>query len=98
MMDAPDIFASLWAGLRPWAESLGVLAIGAAGGFVALFLARLMLRHGLERNNPVLGGSLRARSIGVLAWFLPVLGVYLALPASGPATEQPWLARCWSAY
>jgi small-conductance mechanosensitive channel len=92
MMDAPDIFASLWAGLRPWAESLGVLAIGAAGGFVALFLARLMLRHGLERNNPVLGGSLRARSIGVLAWFLPVLGVYLALPASGPATEQAWLA------
>jgi small-conductance mechanosensitive channel len=92
MTDSTDILASLWAGARPWAESLGILAIGAVAGFAALLVARLALRHGLERRNPLLAGSLRDRCSGTLAWFLPLLGIYLVLPASGPAANQDWLA------
>jgi small-conductance mechanosensitive channel len=91
MTDSPDIFASLWSGLRPWAESLVVLSLGAVAGLVAVFVARLILRFGLRKRNPVLANSLRARCGGVLSIFLPLLGIYLALPFAGPAAEQPWL-------
>lgn len=91
MTDSPDILASLWSGLRPWAESLVVLSLGAVAGLVAVFVARVILKLGLQKRNPVLANSLRARCGGVLSIFLPLLGVYLALPLSGPAAEQPWL-------
>lgn len=91
MTDSPDILASLWSGLRPWAESLVVLSLGAVAGLLAVFVARLILRLGLQKRNPVLADSLRVRCGGVLSIFLPLLGVYLALPLSGSAAEQPWL-------
>jgi small-conductance mechanosensitive channel len=91
MSDSPDIFASLWTGARPWAESLVVLSAGVTLGLVALFVAGLVLRYGLRRGNPVLADALRTHCAGVLAWFLPLLGAYLALPVAGTAAEQPWL-------
>lgn len=91
MTDSPDILATLWSGLRPWAESLGVLSLGAAAGLVAASVARLILRLGLQRRRPALAKSLRARCGGVVTGFLPLIGVYLALPLAGPAAEQAWL-------
>lgn len=91
MSDSPDILSSLWTGAQPWAESLVVLGGGAALGLVALVVARLLLRHGVRRGNPALADSLKARCAGVLAWVLPLLGIFLAVPVSGPAAEQPWL-------
>lgn len=91
MMDSPDFLASLWTGARPWAESLLALGGGMAVGLVAAFLVSLVLRYGVRRGNPALADSLRANGAGVLAWFLPLVGIYLALPLSGPATELSWL-------
>ena len=91
MSDSPDILSSLWTGVQPWAESLVVLGGGAVLGLVALLVARLLLRHGVRRGNPVLAESLKSRCAGVLAWVLPLLGIFLTVPVSGPAAEQPWL-------
>jgi small-conductance mechanosensitive channel len=91
MEGSAEIFASLWAELRPWAESLWVLTVGVAAGFAVLVVARLVLRHGLARRNPALAESLRARLSGPMGWFLPLLGLYLVLPAAGPAAQQAWL-------
>lgn len=91
MRDSTDTLGSLWAALRPWAESLGVLVLGALLGLVALFVARLLLEQGIRRGNPDLADSLRARCGGVAAWFLPLLGLYLAHPLAGPLIEQAWL-------
>jgi small-conductance mechanosensitive channel len=92
MSDSPEILNSLWTGARPWAESLAVLGIGFGIGLLALLVAGLVLKHGIRRGNPALAESLRSHCAGVAAWFLPLLGVYLALPLSGPAMDQPWLA------
>jgi small-conductance mechanosensitive channel len=91
MSDSPEILASLWSGARPWAESLVVLGVGFGIGLLALLVAGLVLKHGVRRGNPALADSLRSHCAGVAGWFLPLLGVYLALPLSGPAAEQPWL-------
>jgi small-conductance mechanosensitive channel len=90
MTDAPEILASLWTDLRPWAESLGVLGLGALFGLLALGVWRFVVSHGLHRRNPVLADSMRRHGAAVLAWFLPLFGVYLALPVSGPVAAQPW--------
>ena len=86
-----DIFASLWAGALPWAESLLALGAGMVGGLLAVFVARLLLKYGVRRGDPALADSLRSRVTGPLAWFLPVLGVYLALPLAGRTADQEWL-------
>jgi small-conductance mechanosensitive channel len=91
MSESPDILSSLWTGARPWAESLVVLGGGAALGIAMLLVAGLVLRHGLRRGNPVLADSVKKHGAGVLAWFLPVFGVYLALPVAGRAADEPWL-------
>ncbi len=91
MNDSPDIFASLWTGARPWAESLAVLGLGFTIGLAALFVAGLALRLVLRRGSPELADSLKHRCTGVLAWLLPVLGIYLALPVAGRAADEPWL-------
>lgn len=92
MTDSTDILGALAEGLRPWAESLAILGAAAVAGLIGLFLLRIMLRHGIERRNPALAASLRAREMGVVAWFLPLLGVYLVLPVSGRAAEQAGIA------
>jgi small-conductance mechanosensitive channel len=91
MSESPDLFASLWSDAWPWLESLVVLSIGVILGFAALLAVRLVLKHILGRGNRTLADSLRQHCTGVLAWFLPLLGLYLLLPAAGPAAEQPWL-------
>ena len=91
MRDSTDTLGSLWAGTRPWAESLGVLLLGALLGLAALFVARLLLEQGLRRGTPALADSLKARCGGVAAWFLPLLGLYLARPLAGPVHDQAWL-------
>jgi small-conductance mechanosensitive channel len=91
MTESPDIFASLWSGTRPWVESLVVLGVGGLIALAAIFVLGPVLRYLVRRGNPALADSLRARCAPVLAWLLPVLGVYLALPVSGVAADQPWL-------
>lgn len=91
MTDSADIFGSLWAGLRPWAESIAVLGIGAGAGLLAAAAVSLVLRHGVHRHNAPLADSLRTHCSRTLGWFLPLLGMYLALPLSGPAAERAWL-------
>ena len=92
MTDSTDIFGSIWAGLRPWAESIVVLGIGVTAGLAALFVVSLVLRHGVRRHNAPLADSVRTHCSRTLGWFLPLLGVYLALPLSGPVADQPWVA------
>ena len=91
MQETSNILGSLWDSTRPWAEGLAVLGIGAAAGLLAVFVARLLLKLFLARRNPSVAESVRQRWMGVLAWFLPLLGVYLALPAADRADELPWL-------
>ena len=91
MTDSTDFFAALWTGARPWLESLAILAGGAVVGLVALVVVRMLLRHGLGRHNTELSTALRQRSTGVLAWFLPLLGAYLALPLAERLANQDWL-------
>ena len=91
MNDSPDILGSLWSGARPWAESLVVLSGGLALGFVALLVLGLVFRLGLRRSNPMIAEALKTRCASVFGWFLPLLGVYLAVPVAGVAAEQAWL-------
>jgi len=91
MTDSTEFFAALWTDARPWLESLGVLGIGALVGLAALIVVRIVLRHGLERHKPQMSAALRQRSTGVLAWFLPLLGAYLALPLAERLAKQEWL-------
>jgi len=91
MTDSADLFATLWTAARPWLESLGILASGAALGLVALVVIRLVLRHALQRRDPPLFDSLRRRVTGMLAWFLPLMGAYLALPLAERLAEHHWL-------
>src|SRR6056297_4265354 len=79
MNDSNDMLSTLWAALRPWAESLGLLVI------------RLFMSHGLQRRNPTLADALRAHNLRTLGWFLPLLGVYLALPLAERIAGQPWV-------
>jgi small-conductance mechanosensitive channel len=91
MGESPDVFTFLWTGARPWAESLVVLGAGATLGFAALLVATVILKHGVRRSHPIFAESFLSRCLGVLAWFLPMLGIYLALPVAGRAAEQVWL-------
>jgi len=91
MTDSTEFFAALWTDARPWLESLGILGIGALVGLAALIVVRIVLRHGLERHKPQMSAALRQRSTGVLAWFLPLLGAYLALPLAERLAKQEWL-------
>ena len=91
MQDPSEFLATLWDGTRDWAEGLAALAVGAAAGLLAVFAARLLLKLFLARQHPVLAESVRRHTMGLLGWFLPLLGVYLALPATDEAAEVPWL-------
>ena len=91
MSESPDILGSLWSGARPWAESLVVLSGGLAFGFAALLVLGLIFRFGLRRSNPMIADALKTRCASVFGWFLPLLGVYLAVPLAGVAAEQAWL-------
>jgi small-conductance mechanosensitive channel len=95
MSDSPNPLASIWTGAwtgaRPWAESAVILAAGMVLGMIALVVLRLVLRHGLLRGNPALADSIRTHTGAVFAWFLPLLGIYLALPLAGRAAEERWL-------
>ncbi|HKK03941.1 MAG TPA: mechanosensitive ion channel domain-containing protein [Gammaproteobacteria bacterium] len=90
MNDSNDMLSTLWAALRPWAESLGLLAIGVFAGLLALLVIRLFMSHGLQRRNPTLADALRAHHMRTLGWFLPLLGVYLALPLAERIASQAW--------
>ncbi|NGP53746.1 mechanosensitive ion channel domain-containing protein [Thioalkalivibrio sp. XN8] len=91
MQETADIVDVAWQAVRPWAEGLGILGIGAAAGLLAAFAVRLALNLVLARRDPALADSLRRRCMGVLASFLPLLGIYLALPATDRLVEIPWL-------
>jgi len=91
MTDSTDTLSTLWDVLRPWAEGLGLLAIGLFAGLLAVLIARFFLRHGLQRRNPTLADALRAHNLRTLGWFLPLLGVYLALPLAERIAGQPWV-------
>lgn len=74
----------------PWAESAGNLACGAIAGLLAFIVVRLLLRHAVGRHNPKLAEALRRYCMGMLAWLLPLLGIYLALPAAGRLADEEW--------
>jgi small-conductance mechanosensitive channel len=92
MSDSPDIFFSLWTGTKPWVESLVVLGAGATLGLALTFIVDMFLRFGVHRHHPVLADSVLAHTRRVLAWFLPLVGLYFALPFAGPAAAQPGVA------
>ena len=68
-----------------------MLALGFAAGLAALVVVRFLVRRVLRRRRPELADALRARCADVLGWLLPLVGLYLALPASGLDARQPWL-------
>jgi len=88
MPDLNEFLNSLWSGARPWAESLLILAAGATAGFIARIVIGIVSKHAF--SDVFLVASLRRRLLGVLGWFLPLLGVYLALPAATHANEAGW--------
>src|SRR6056297_775213 len=88
MPDLNEFLNSLWGGARPWAESLLILAAGATAGFIARIVIGIVSKHAF--TDVFLVSTLRRRLLGVLGWFLPVLGVYLALPAATHANEAGW--------
>ncbi|MFU8822033.1 MAG: mechanosensitive ion channel family protein [Gammaproteobacteria bacterium] len=91
MQESSNILGTLWDSTRPWAEGLAVLAFGAVAGLLAVFIARLALKLFVARQHPAFADSVGQRCMGVLAWFLPLLGVYLALPAADRAAGLPGL-------
>jgi small-conductance mechanosensitive channel len=92
MTDSPDIFSSFWTGTKPWVERLMALGAGATLGLALTFIVDLAFRFGVRRRHPVLADSLIAHCGRVLAWLLPLVGVYLALPYAAPAGAQPGVA------
>lgn len=89
MTELDDLLTSLWSAARPFAESVLVLAAGATAGFIARIAVGMVSKHAF--SGVMLMTSLRRRLLGVLGWFLPLLGVYLALPAAPHAAEAAWL-------
>ena len=91
MEETTDILDAATRAVLPWAEGLGILAAGAAAGLLASLVVRLVLGTLVARRNEALADSLRHRCMGVLASLLPLLGIYLALPATQRLVEIPWL-------
>lgn len=97
-MDDPGrIVEGLWAALKPWAESLGLLAVAAVAGILAVTVVRLAVRYTVRRRDPELAASLRQHLGSVFAWVLPLLAVYLALPFAADVPERAAVRKAFLA-